>query len=354
MWIIFYVWYTFNAIFIRGIFNIRPFYPVFIVPITSLSLYGIFAFQNPDYKYDLVVFFLKWLMISVVIESLIGISQSFFSFPFFPQILNNLVVTNRNYFAFLFSSLLPQVTQGSGTFSHPNGLGGLLSLTFPIFFGYWYSNKRKKSRIFLLIITFLGLFTTYSRGALIGVMFTSSFFFLFFSNFSKRIKVSVALLIIFLFAVFLSNDIENYYMSTQNFTIRLDIWGIVLNYVTNNPFKILVGYGIFFFRDNVLGFGGIPKDVHSGQLEILIELGIIGFVLFCKFYFQIISQALKFRNNFLILSLSAGLMSFFVHQLVENQFFGYLGILTACLLGVLISVMKDENEEILKWWLGTD
>ncbi len=44
--IIFYIWYTFNGIFIRGLFNIHPVYSVFIVPITSISLYLIFISQK--------------------------------------------------------------------------------------------------------------------------------------------------------------------------------------------------------------------------------------------------------------------------------------------------------------------
>ena len=165
-------------------------------------------------------------------------------------------------------------------------------------------------------------------------------------------KIIISIFILLFFILFLSNDVENYYASTQNFTIRLGVWEIVLNYATNNPLNLIFGYGVFFFRDNVLGFEGIPKDIHSGQLEIFVELGIIGFVLFCKFYFQIISKALKFKNNILVLSISGGLLSFFVHQLFDNSIFGYLGILMVCLIGVLSSLMKDDNEEILKWWNG--
>ena len=351
--IIFFVWYIINIIFIRGIFNILIYYSFFIVPLTSVSLYIFFISIKSEFQNAIISFFLKWLMIAVVLESLIGISQSFFSFPIFPNILGTLYTYSRNYLAYIFPSLSPQVTQGSGTFEHFNGLGGLLSLTFPIFFGFWYSNKKKILRIILMIITFLGLITTYSRGALIGVIFAFSFFFLFFSKFSRKKKFAISLFLIFILIAFLSNDIENYYYSTQNFTIRMDTWKIALNYAANNPLKLIFGYGVFFFRDNILGFKNIPQNIHSGQLEIFLELGIVGFILFCKFYFQIIIQALKFRNNIVILSFSAGLISFFIHQLVENSFFGFLGILMACLLGLLKSLMKSDNRVIVNWWTET-
>ena len=356
---VFFIWYIFNGIFIRGIFNIKPYYSLFILPLTAISLYTIFVYQKFDYKYEIIYFFIKWLMIAVMIESLIGISQSFFSFPVFGNIVNDfdinaLFVSNRNYLSYIFPSISPQVTHGSGTFSHFNGLGGLLSLTFPIFFGYWYSNKTKILRIIPLLITLLGLITTYSRGALFGVLFAFSFFFLILSELTKTKKLIIILFLTILIVVFLSNDIEKYYMSTENLTIRKETWEIVWNYSINAPFNLIFGYGIFFFRDNILGIGGLPKDIHSGQLEILVELGIVGFILFCKFYFQIILQTLRYRNNIIILSISAGLISFFIHQIVENSFFGYLGILMVCLMGILKALMKKDNEKIFKWWFGTN
>ena len=322
---------------------------------TSISLYIIFVCIKSDYQYDIIIFFIKWLMITVLIESLIGVSQSFFTFPVFTNIVNDfninaLFVNNRNYLSYIFPSLSPEVTQGSGTFSHFNGLGGLLSLTFPIFFGYWFCNKKRLLRIILLSITFLGLITTYSRGALVGVLFAFIFFFLFLSKFSKRKKIFFSLFLFFMFLVLLNHDIENYYMSTENFTIRKETWEIIWNYAINNPFNLIFGYGIFFFRDNILGFGGLPKDIHSGQLEILVELGIVGLFLFCKFYFQVISQSFKYRDNILIISISCGLLSFFIHQLFDNSVFGYLGILMICLFGVLKFLMQGNSEEILNWW----
>lgn len=354
--ILFYSWYLLNGIFIRGLFNIQPPYSLFILPLTSISLYLIFVYMQSEYKSDVTIFFLKLLMVIVFLEALIGISQSFFSFPVFSNIENDsfanaLFIRNRNYLAYIFPSFSPEVTQGCGTFSHPNILGSLLSLTFPIIFGYWYSNKKKLLRIMLVIITFLGLITTYSRGALLGILFTFSFFYLFFFKSTVKKKVVFLSLIIFFSVFFLSRDIESYYASTQNFTIRLDIWEVALHFALSDPLRLIFGYGIFFFRDNVLGFGGLPKDIHSGQLEIFIELGVLGIVLFIKFYFQILLKALRY-NNILILSISAGLISFFIHQIVENSLFGYMGILMVCLFGLLQLLMTNNNEEILKWWFS--
>ena len=352
--ILFSLWYIFNGILIRGLNNIKPPYALFIFPLTSISIYAIFLFSKNENGQDVIIFFFRYLIFAVIIESLIGISQSFFSFPIFPHILNTLFTNNRNYFAYIFPSLSAQVTQGSGTFEHFNGLGGLLSLTFPIFFGFWYSNKRKILRTMLLIITFLGLVTTYSRGALIGVLLTFLIFFFFFSTLTIKKKFIISIFIIILLVVFLSNDIENYYLSTGNFAIRKEIWEIVFDYAINNPLNLIFGYGIFFFRDNILGFGGLPKDIHSGQLEILVELGIVGIIIFCKFFFQVISQALKYRDNILTLSIAGGLLSFFFHQLFDNSILGYLGILMIALLGILKFVLNNDDEEIMNWWYGTD
>ena len=123
--------------------------------------------------------------------------------------------------------------------------------------------------------------------------------------------------------------------------MRKEIWRIVWNYAINNPLNLIFGYGIFFFRDNILGFGGIPKDIHSGQLEILVELGIFGIILFSKFFIQSIFQVIKNRENILKLSILGGLISFFIHQLFDNSIFGYLGIFN----GLLIWNIKKSNEK---------
>ena len=130
----------------------------------AISLYILLKYYSNENDYLLLI---KAILFFALIQSLLGISQSFFGFPIFENITSVVYESGRNYLSFIFPSIGSMVRQGTGTYEHFNGLGAYLAIALPIAYGYYKSDKTTL-RLVVLGVLFLGLVTTFSRGALIG------------------------------------------------------------------------------------------------------------------------------------------------------------------------------------------
>ena len=228
---IFFLYYLLHAITTWGLKGVFKEYSLITYPFTAFSLYYLFSYEN---TFRITTYFIKILSITVVIQSLLAISQSLFGYPVFSNILSDLYGGNRNYLSILFPSISSYVKQGSGTFEHFNGLGALFSLTVPILFGFWYANKNEPIRLFLLIVTVLGLICTFSRGALLGSIIACYSIIALNSKFKKTtFMICVFLLTILVF--FLKNNIEVYFSNSLNLNSRIDTWLLAIQEFRFNP-----------------------------------------------------------------------------------------------------------------------
>jgi hypothetical protein len=344
---IYFLWFIANAIIFWGITDVIQNYSLLTFPFTALSLY-IILIESSEKE---IVYFLKILMVTVIIQSLIGVSQSFFGWPIFSNIVDSLYQSHRNYFTYIIPNVSALVKQGSGTFEHFNGLGGLLSLTFPIFFGFWRAKRKSILRLWLMCVVFLGLFTTYSRGALLGAMIGSLFVFVLDSDVSSFKSLIVSLASIILVFIFLGT-LQLYIHSTGNITSRVNTWFYAINYALQDPGRIIFGYGVYFFKKETLGIGPTLTNIHSGQLQILLELGIFGFSLFMLYLCKMFLLFLRVKRDLFKISLVAGVLGFFIHQFFDNALFGLLGIVMCCFLAILKPRLNKKNKLILEWWYG--
>ncbi|MDP4195860.1 MAG: O-antigen ligase family protein [Bacteroidota bacterium] len=275
----------------------------------------------------------------VIIQSILGTMQSFFGFPIFPNV-TNIFEGNRNYLAFIFPSISSLVQQGTGTFEHFNELGGLLSLTVPIIFGWWFYNK-SKTRLAILLISSLGLITTFSRGALLGSIVGISFMLILNSN--KKVMNKIVFISAFALIFIAWKYISDYYSMTQNLSIRYDTWTFAWQYASEHPLELIWGYGIYFFHNNILGLQDTITNLHSGQLQILLELGIIGITLFLSSFIATIKKAIKEKHPVSITFVS-GIIGFFIHQLFDNSLFSYIA--TIYFIFIAIVQLSLTNEDI--------
>ncbi len=338
---IFMMWFFVNSLMSWGLSYVITNFRLITYPCTAFAVYFMLS-RLSDQK--TIRFFVSVLIASVFLEAVIGISQSFIGFPVFPHIVDELYTHDRNYLAYIIPSISSLVNQGSGTFEHFNGLGGFLSLTVPIIWGYWLSNKSDKPRFIILLIAVLGVITTYSRGALLGSIIGIIFIYLYRSNVSKT-KIFRNLLIISVLIILVGGSIiQNYYQSTENFSSRFDTWSFAMDIALRNFDKLIFGYGVFFFRENFLGLAESLTDLHSGQLQIFLELGIVGFILFMILFIKAIKKAVK-ENNILKLSLAGGVLAFFFHQLLDNAIFSFTGILMFGIIGIINSDISLKSFE---------
>lgn len=338
----FWFWFLFMLLIAWPIAFVLKNYGYLTYPFTAVSLYIILKYYCSTEDY---FFFLKLFLFAASIQALISISQSFFGFPIFENITTEIFESNRNYLAYLFPSLGELVRQGTGTFEQFNGLGSYLALSLPIAYGYWKATHSKKKLILMSIIA-LGLISTFSRGSLIGALL--GLYYIFFLSTKRKLRffiLTVTLSVIILF--FLSSAIVSYYQATQNFTIREYTWVFAFNKALTQPVKLLYGFGPFYFKEKLLGLYGTITNLHSGQIQILLELGVIGFTLFMSLFIDVIKVASKYKNNFAVVSITGGLIAFFISQLFDNAFFGYNGILWFSLLAIIFKI-RENNIFIIK------
>lgn len=228
-------------------------------------------------------------------------------------------------------SIIP--TRILGTFSNPNFLALYLLLLLPIAFSGmlnpFYSVRR---RCFFGIAFFTeGLCTvlTYTRGAWLGALIALVLFMLLASP-----KINSALLLspVFLLPVipFLPERISERFLSIgasadSSVRYRYYTWKSTLRIIKAHPFGIGVGADAFASVYPKYAISGTESVMHTHQLglQIFLELGIVGFLVFCVFLFLFICTLVK--------------CCFSLH---ETERFEFLG--SACaLIGTLIMGLFD-------------
>ena len=340
--LLFWLWYLFITVISWPISFIIKKYSYLTYPFTAISLYVLLKYYSNAFDYKI---FIQFFIATAIVQAFLGISQSFFGFPMFENITMSVYESNRNYLAYIFPSLSQIVRQGTGTYDHFNGLASYLALAVPISYGIWKTKPTKLKYIILAIITF-GLITTYSRGSLIGSIL-GIYFILFIKAKKKSVFIIVTAIIAVMLVILLSTAIMSYYQSTQNFSIREYTWIFTIQEAMNQPIKLIYGFGPFYFHEKFLGMAGTITNLHSGQLQIFLEEGAIGFLLFMLLFINAIKRAFRYKNNIAIVSITGGLIAFFVSQLFDNAYFGNTGILWFSFLAIVFSI-GEENIFALK------
>ena len=285
-----------------------------------------------------------------VIQSILAVTQVLFGSPVFPEVLPVLAVSERNYFSYVWPGATRLVTQGSGTFLHFNYLGGVLALCTPLAFGTWLAKVRSVPRLVVFIILAAGLVATFSRGALLGVLVGVVLILLLDRSHSRRAMYVLGLCAAALGMLLAANTFAQYYETTQNVNIRVQTWQVAVNNALERPSNLLFGYGFDHFHGDVLssGIGGrtatvestIMAALHSAYLQIALEFGVVGLVLFALWLFSVARKGLFLRRSPTTVALSGAAAGFLCHQALDNSMFNYAGVLFV----VVMALMEVESE----------
>jgi O-antigen ligase len=234
----------------------------------------------------------------------------------------------------------------TGTTGHPNYLAGINIQLLPVFIALAMISKTsglKRSAayysVIVLSLVYLCILTN-SRGALISLTLSLSFFFLFLSR-SKLVRfklIHLAILsgLILAFAVyFRGNDVWVHRLATTGLDgsslARIHIWKAALNSISDAP---LFGYGtgtsyalFFSYADPEIRLhtGRSFVHAHNDIIEILQEGGLLGLIVYLVFWIGTFVFAFRFmRNNdeakstkILVLGLLAGLLAIHVQGMVS-------------------------------------
>ena len=239
-------------------------------------------------------------------------------------------------------------------FSHPNAsfgsffiarnaAGGFLAMLLCLGVAC-YLQRRGKLLLGLLGFNALMLFSTYSRGSLLGAV--AVFPYLFVGRKRWALAMLLVLLLCATFAIAIHNTdpsvdymgypftIVNANAKTANLNIRYEwLWPRALAYFRQSP---IVGLGFGSFDDHIhrvtsyFGLVGLPSGItvehsdshaHNSYLNFLAELGVVGLTLALAFYWQLVQWA---KDGAAIAALRDHGQNFAGHRFVELS--------TVCLL----------------------
>lgn len=246
----------------------------------------------------------------------------------------------------------------SSTTRNPNALGFLSGLTCVIVFSMLVSKKIKLS-LFLLVffVNFSALLYTLSRGAIISFAL-SVFIVLFFYN--KR-KVFVYLVGFFVSLIVLMpvyiEPVKSLVESRieQGLHGRQEIWSNALQTFSNHP---LMGVGFGLEQELVHNPSGIKWTMHNGYLVVLVETGILGFLLMVCFLFVLtlslisgirLSSDQETRSALiLIFSIAVFILT---RSMVETAIFRFTNynviFMMVSSLGMVLSANRYRNNKVI-------
>lgn len=183
-----------------------------------------------------------------------------------------------------------------------NMVSGYLMIIFMFNLSFLINRKKNESitlySVSILFILF-GIFLTQTRGVWVATIMAIALFFL------KRPKIIIPAVLFFgIFAYFFPGVILDRFSTVVNFTKdasavgRMQAWLSSALLIMNNPF---LGYGFESYvnlRDSVFSFY-VVKVLHSHNtyLRALLELGLVGTILYFFFFFKSIYYVFTFKNN---------------------------------------------------------
>ena len=200
----------------------------------------------------------------------------------------------------------------------------------------FYSKGSKRVAGLLLLIAQIPLFIIcHAVGAVFCIAFT---FIIFVVYYIKKNKNKLGSLFIFITALFwasvyvilpLIGSILAYFGKSVTLTGRTSIWNGILQYASESNFWIGEGYGTFWINEKYvsslwsiyssLGLSQLAIGAHNLLLEMLLQVGAIGVILFIALVLQSMNRVTVEKNDgkqFLVLIV----LFYTIRSLVERTF----------------------------------
>ncbi len=236
-----------------------------------------------------------------------------------------------------------------------NALGAVVGYAIPLILGLYQFNKYKILLSLSLILNGIALFLTFSRGAILG-SFIASFLILLFTKKIKKIFyfiINILILTSTLLVLLPDWIINQFFDFQQNSSAysRIIIYEDAVQKIKQN---LLIGNGIgnYFIRIPSINFS--QDDPSNVFLLNLVEIGIIGLIVFILILIYIYIKAIKnvklFKYDKDLLILNSIFISCFtariIHVQVDVMWVRGVSLFTFAMVGMLLSlgcINKNSN-----------
>jgi len=344
----------------------------FVFLFILVILFGGIVSANPSIsiKSSLVyiTFMLAYFMIANMIRTEKNIKRFIWAF-IISSFIAVLVGIYQNFFAAaetiwhdqtMFSDIGIRVVS---TFENPNVFAEFIILSLPIFLSVLLRIKRFSGKIivlFMLAAYFAALIFTWSRGAWIGIIISLFVFFLFYSK-KTIVYYSFALLFSPLLLYVVPASIIQRITSIGNLadtssSYRLNIWRGVIRMLDNFSITgIGIGEGAFKEVYPAYSLSGIETAPHSHNLflQINVEVGIIGVLLFCFILFLFAQKCFSYlryvslkNTKTYALGAFCSILAIAVQGLTDYSWYNYrIFLLFWIVCGLLSAITKIKPEK---------
>ncbi|MDD1504382.1 O-antigen ligase family protein [Lysinibacillus sp. CNPSo 3705] len=322
--IFFYVFYC-----LTGVFST---YPMASIRLTIAILIGLFSYFIYKFLFSNITLKEFERIIGTVGILYNGISLLFYLFGLISNQFN-FYGNGIRFYGLMLDRNMPRLI---GILSDPN----IFVVSNTIFLFFFLANMKDKKGKIGFVLALITTILTFSRGGLlatlVGIVITIAFF-----SVKTTVKIFFAVPIITwisYFTVLKVMQIDIYQIFIKRMESvgkdggsgRIEIWNNGLSLFLNNPIQ---GIGLYNFRDYSADFFGEGIYMHNTFLEILVESGVIGSVLFFIFwallFLKIMSIVSKDKSKAFLLgtyvSISISLM--FLSLIASEYLFLFLALI---------------------------
>lgn len=197
------------------------------------------------------------------------------------------------------------------------------SLTVACIYSAYSGTKLTGSAlIMLLIVSATALQIWSATGIVVWFIEVIYILFIYRTRISKHVHLILLLLIFAVMQIFIVNlRMQNYFTyiiedilgKSLTFTGRTTFWDMAYLQIAHSPF---LGYGSAPGMGHLLYLGKYWY-AHNGILELLLETGMIGLILYIALFVLAASKLYRYRTHFVSGIISIALFSFLVYSLME-------------------------------------
>lgn len=292
----------------------------------------------------IVQFFLQF---AIGLEKTYRFWANYVSIPFLGNAFSKAVLENPSWLVNISGKTYLRAT---ATFPDPHMFSFFLGILIPLAIGLFL--KAKKIRYLLIAAAlFLADILTFSRGGYVGLFAGSAaMFFMFWSKFSIRYKITAFSAGIFILSVlFIRSPISERFWSSLNLAEgsnagRLEMWEKAGKVTLDKPF---LGVGIGNYPLEIKPSAGYREPIyaHNTYLDIASETGImnaLAWIGILAFSMKVFLK--KSREESLFLWLAVSMVIFSAHSLVETAIYSPV-VLTLFLIVIGFSNVRTKDEK---------